>query len=104
MWLAIIAVGAGSLVFRLVPLLVLERTKLNERHDRLIRHAGLAAITALIVVSTRQAATGSPVAPVLLAVAAGLVLAVRRASMIQLLVSGGAVYAGSAFILDLLAG
>ena len=46
-WLVILAVGAGSFVFRLGPLLVFERISLTERGDRVIRHAGTAAITAL---------------------------------------------------------
>ena len=100
-WLVILAVGAGSYVFRLGPLLVLERNPLGERADRAIRHAGTAAIAALIAVSTRHGAVGDLTGPTLLAVAAGLVLAALDASMVRLLAIGGAVYAGSDILLHL---
>ena len=58
-WVVVLAVGAGSFVFRLGPLLLLQRISLTERADRVIRHAGTAAITALIVVSTKNSATGT---------------------------------------------
>ena len=102
-WVVILAVGAGSFVFRLGPLLVFERISLSERGDRVIRHAGTAAITALIVVTTRHSATGGAVIPTILAVAAAIVLAVRGASMVRLLVFGGATYACSAIVVGLLA-
>ena len=76
-WVVVLAVGAGSFVFRLGPLLLLQRISLTERADRVLRHAGNAAITALIVVSTKNSATGTAAMPTLLAVAAGVVLAAR---------------------------
>jgi branched-subunit amino acid transport protein len=90
-----IAVGVGSYLFRLGPLLVLRRVALSDRADQMIRHAGTAAITALIVLSTKQSATGSAAVPALLAVSVAAVLAARRASMLRLLAIGGAIYAGS---------
>ncbi|MEO8692957.1 MAG: AzlD domain-containing protein [Acidimicrobiales bacterium] len=101
-WIVILAVGAGSFVFRLGPLLVLERMTLSDRGDRVIRHAGTAAITALIVVTTKHNATGGSVLPTVLAVAVGVVLAARGGSMVRLLVFGGATYAGSAIVMELL--
>ena len=101
-WLVILAVGLGSLAFRLVPQLVFERVTLSERRDQLIRHAGTAAITALIVTSTKQSATGNATVPTLLAVGLGAVLAARGASMIRLLIFGGTVYACSVIVMDLL--
>jgi branched-subunit amino acid transport protein len=94
-WIVMIAVGVGSYMFRLGPLLVLQRVALSDRADQLIRHAGTAAITALIVVSTKQSATGSAVVPTVLAVSVAALLAARRASMLRLLTIGGAIYAGS---------
>jgi branched-subunit amino acid transport protein len=94
-WIVMIAVGVGSYLFRLGPLLVLRRVALGDRADQLIRHAGTAAITALIVLSTKQSATGSAAVPALLAVSVAAVLAARRASMLRLLAIGGAIYAGS---------
>ncbi|MGD9704877.1 MAG: AzlD domain-containing protein [Acidimicrobiia bacterium] len=92
-WLVMIAVGLGSYAFRLGPLLVLQRVTLSDRADRLIRNAGTAAITGLIVVSTKQSATGSAALPAVLAVSVAAVFAARRASMIRLLALGGAIYA-----------
>lgn len=43
-WVVILAVGAGSFVFRLTPLLVFERVSLGPRGDLIIRNAGTAAI------------------------------------------------------------
>ena len=102
-WVVILAVGAGSFVFRVVPLLVLQRAPLGERTDRVIRHGGLAAVTALIAVSTRHGATGSATAPTFVAVAVGVVFAVRGASMVRLLIFGSAAYAASAIVAGLLA-
>src|SRR5260370_1312690 len=52
-WVVILAVGAGSFVFRLGPLLAFERITLGERGDRLIRNPGTAALTPFIVAPTR---------------------------------------------------
>jgi branched-subunit amino acid transport protein len=103
-WVVILAVGAGSFVFRLGPLLVFERISLTEQGDRAIRHAGTAATTALIVVTTKHSATGGAVIPTMLAVAVAAVLAARGASMLRLLLIGGATYACSAMVIGLLAG
>ncbi len=57
----------------------------------------------LIVVSTKSSATGTAMMPTLLAVAAGVVLAVRGASMLRLVVYGGGVYFGTELVIGLLA-
>jgi branched-subunit amino acid transport protein len=94
-WVVVLAVGAGSFLFRAGPLLALQRTQLGARADRVIRHGGLAAVTALIATSTRRSATGDLAVPTLVAVAVGAALAVRGASMVRLLVFGGVAYAVS---------
>ena len=101
-WLVILAVGAGSFLFRLGPLLAFQRIGLTDHGDRVIRHAGLAAITALITVSTKHTATGNAFVPTVLAVAAAVVFAARGASMLRLLVCGGGIYACSVIAIDLL--
>ena len=68
-WIVILAVGLGSYLFRVGPQLLFERTSLSANGDQLIRHAGTAALTALIVVSTKQSATGNALVPTVLAVA-----------------------------------
>jgi branched-subunit amino acid transport protein len=102
-WVVIIAVGLGSFVLRLSPLLVLQRVSLTDRGDRAIRHAGTAAITALIVVSTKHGATGSVAVPTVLAVAVAVVLAARGASMLRLLAVGGGIYACAVTVMSALA-
>jgi branched-subunit amino acid transport protein len=103
-WLAILAVGAGSFMFRLAPLLVFERITLTDRGDRVIRHAGTAVITALIVMTTKHSATGGSLVPTLLAMSAGIALAARGSSMLRLLLFGSAVYFASTIVLDRIAG
>lgn len=92
-WVVMLVVGAGSFVLRLAPLALFGRVGLSERADRIVRDGGMAAITALIVTSTEQSATGDAMVPTLLAVGLALVLAARGASMRLLLVCGGALYA-----------
>jgi branched-subunit amino acid transport protein len=102
-WLVLLAVGLGSFAFRLGPLLLLHRVTLSERGDRVIRDAGLAAITALVATSARQSATTGSVVPVLAAMGVGVGLAARGASMLLLLVVGGATYAGALVVMNVVA-
>lgn len=102
-WIVMLGVGAGSFAFRLGPLLAFRRVALGARGDRMIRNAGTAAITALIVVSVKQNATGTATVPTLLAMAVAVVLVGRGASMSRLLVSGGAIYAGAVVVTRVLA-
>lgn len=94
-WVVVLAVGVGSFALRVAPLLVLQRVRLSDRVDRTIRHAGLAAMAGLIATSVRHAAQESAAAPTLLAVAFGALLAIRGGSMLRIIVSGGAIYAGA---------
>ena len=101
-WLLVLAVGAGSFLFRVAPLLLLGRVPLGPRAEGAVRHAGLAAISALVVVGTRQVATGTATVPALAAVLVGVVASARRASMVvRLLVYGGATYAGALLVVEL---
>jgi branched-subunit amino acid transport protein len=102
-WAVILGVGAGSFLFRVGPLLLLQRAVLSEATDRAIRYAGLAAISALIAVSVRQAAHGSSVVPTVVAVAVGVVLALRGASMLRIILLGGGLYAGVLVVIGVLA-
>jgi branched-subunit amino acid transport protein len=94
--LAVLAVGLGSLLFRLVPLLGAER--LPEGLARAAGWAGLSVLAALTVrsVVTHQDASLSPVtpAPVVAAVSVGLglFLAYRGRSVLVAVASGAAAY------------
>jgi len=103
-WIVILAVGLGSYALRVGPQLLFERTSLSASGDRLIRHAGTAALTALVVVSTKQSASGNALVPTLLAVAVAVVLAARGGSMVRLLACGAGVYALSTIVIGLLTG
>ncbi len=92
-WLVILAVGVGSFLFRVGPLLLLERRPLGDRADRTIRHGGTAAITALIATSALHSAQGGAATPTVIAVGAAAVLAVRGWTMLRIVASCGALYA-----------
>ncbi len=77
-WLAITLVGVGSYLLRVLPLVVLPRVTLPPRVDRAVRHAGLAAITALLVSSVTGRVGAGDLRPTLIAVAVGCGLAVPR--------------------------
>ena len=84
MWLAIVGVGLGSYLLRVIPLVVLPRVSVPPSFDRVVRHAGLAAVTALLVASISGQA-GGDLRPTLVAVRGrigardpGCVDAVRR--------------------------
>ncbi len=102
-WVVIIAVGTGSFLFRIGPMTLLRRLVLTAAADRAIRYAGVAALSALIVVSGRGAATGSAAIPTLLALTASLVGAARGRSMLRVVAWGGGIYAGATMAADLLA-
>ena len=91
-WIAIIAVGAISFALRAVPLAVLGRVSISDGTDRMLRHAGAAAQTALLVGAVQHGGgSGSSVAAIA-GTAVSLVVATRRASMLRVVVTGGLVY------------
>jgi branched-subunit amino acid transport protein len=103
-WVVVVAVGVGSFVLRAGPQLLLERVSLAPRTERVLRHAGIAAIVALIVGSARQSALRGGAAPVVAALVVGMVVAVRRPSMLGVLMVGGGAYACAILVEHLVAG
>jgi branched-subunit amino acid transport protein len=93
MWIAVAGVGLGSFALRLLPLLVLGRIELGPRSEELIGRGGLAAIAALVAVSAQSAAQGQAMPAAVAALATGVVLAARRASMLRIMAIGCIVYA-----------
>jgi branched-subunit amino acid transport protein len=75
-----------------LPLLVLPRVTLRPRFDRAVRHAGMAAITALLVSSVTGHAEAGDLRPTHAAVAVGVALAVRGAAMLRAVSIGGLTY------------
>lgn len=90
-WGVFVAVGFGSYVFRVLPLVARRDGELPERADRCIQHAGTAAITALLVSSMLGAAGAVPLPVIVGSVIAGLTAAVRGASMLRVVLVGVAV-------------
>ena len=91
-WLAIVLVGAGSYLLRLLPLVVLPRLTLRPGLERAVRHAGVAAIAALLVSSLQTDAAAGSVGPILVAVAVALALALRGAAMLRVVALSGVTY------------
>ncbi len=91
--IAMLAVGATSYVFRLVPLLAVDRVRVGPCLDRTIRHAGAAAVAALFVGALRGDGHGVIDPAVAVAAVPALWLAVRGASMVRIVAVGAAVYA-----------
>lgn len=101
-WIAVLGVGLGSYLLRSVPLLAARGGRPHPRLEHAVRHAGLAAVTSLVVVPLRHHAdavgtTGGLTAVVAVAVAA--LLARRGRSMLTGLVAGAACYAASSLAL-----
>jgi branched-subunit amino acid transport protein len=92
-WLVLIAVGAGSYVLRVGPLLVLERSRPSPAVEQGIRHGGLAAIAALVALSTADVAASGGAVPALAAAGTAAVLAARGTSLLRLLLIGSACFA-----------
>jgi branched-subunit amino acid transport protein len=104
LWLAVGLAGMASFAFRALPLLAAERIRLRPRARDALRHAGVGAVTALIVASVRAApAGGRDVRPaVALALLVGAVLAWRGRSMTWVVVAGLASFAVASAALQLL--
>jgi branched-subunit amino acid transport protein len=101
-WIAVIAVGVGSLVFRIVPLAFADRLIGMTGVDRVLRHAGTAAVAAMAASSLDRAAVTSHVPALIVATAVGLVLTLRGKSMLTVVAVGLALYLVIADGLDFL--
>ena len=101
-WTVVLLVGVAAFACRLVPLLAAGRVSLGERAAAGLRHAGAGALTALVVLAVLGSGAGSrPSVPVLAAVAAGGLLALRGRSMLWVVLAGGVVDAAVTVLLTL---
>lgn len=91
-WAAMLLTGAGSYLFRVLPLLVLPRVTLPPRVYHAVRHAGVAAIAALLVSSLTGGAASGDLGPTLVAVATASVVAARGAAMLRAVSLAGLSY------------
>jgi branched-subunit amino acid transport protein len=90
-WIAVACVGLGSYALRLLPMLVGDRVRWSDRVDRAIGHAGLAALTALVIAGVQNHdGSGRPGATLLAltAVIVGAVVACRGCSMPWVVAAG----------------
>jgi len=90
-WIAVVCVGLGSYALRLLPLLVGDRVRWPGPVDRAIGHAGLAALTALVIAGVQNhGGGGRPGATLwaLTAVFGGAVVARRGRSMLWVVAAG----------------
>jgi branched-subunit amino acid transport protein len=87
-WVAILAVGLGSYGLRVGPLLLRSRFEPPPVVDELIRHAGTAAVSALLVTSCLRVVERGPILPVVAALAVGAVLAWRKKPMYAIVATG----------------
>jgi branched-subunit amino acid transport protein len=95
-WVVIVAVGVGSYLLRVLPLFVGGRYLASERAERVIAHAGTAALAALIVTGLdRSAGTATAVVPTWLSASAAMAVAVRGGSMQRVLAAGAIAYAAA---------
>jgi branched-subunit amino acid transport protein len=94
-WVVVLAVGAASLAIRALPLMASEAIHLGPKAAAALRHAGIGAMTALLVtalVAHRGTSTHPDVA-ILAGVGIGAALAWRGWSMMRVVVVGAACYA-----------
>jgi branched-subunit amino acid transport protein len=101
-WIAVIAVGVGSLIFRIVPLAFADRLIGMTGVDRVLRYAGAAAVAAMAASSLDRAATTNYLPAVAVAAGVGLVLILRGKSMLTVVAVGLALYLVIADGLDFL--
>jgi branched-subunit amino acid transport protein len=107
MWLAVLLVGLGSYLLRVVPMLLGERVRLPDELDAALRHAAVGAMTGLMVLGALQTAA-DPFSPA--AIAVGLALAVSLAvglterPMLLVVLSGGVTYGATLGVLAVLIG
>lgn len=89
-WAVVLAVGVGSYLLRVVPLLMTGR--LTGAVERGLGHAGTAALTGLVVTDVASIGPSPLLIAALAAAAAGTVVAWRGGSMLRVVVVGVAVH------------
>ena len=102
-WIGVLAVGALSLAFRLLPVLAVARKGVRPGTANALRHASAGAIAALIVLAVLRPTTASGIdGTVLLALGVGGLLAWRGHSMLRVVLAGGGSYAVATAVVAML--
>ena len=100
-WVAVVVAGLGSYALRVLPLLAGDRVHLSERAQAGLRHAGMGAITALLVlgvVGVLRPGSGLHLMPVVVALVAATVSALLGRSMLMTVVIGTAAFAVASLV------
>lgn len=90
-WIAVLAVGAGSYLFRAVPLFSTWFAAPPAAVERVLQHAGTASLSALAVLAVRHQTVGAGAAntaATAAAMATGAAVAWRRAPMYAVVAAG----------------
>ncbi|GAA6525187.1 AzlD domain-containing protein [Intrasporangium sp. DVR] len=101
-WVAVLVGGAASYQLRVLPLLIGERVHLSDRTQAGLRHAGMGAITALLVLgilATLRPAAGLPVPAVVVALVVAVACAWLGRSMLTTVLVGAGAYASVALLI-----
>jgi branched-subunit amino acid transport protein len=101
-WIVILGVGGGSFLLRVLPLSLAARAGVSERFDRVLRHAGTAALAALLATSFDHSAHAGNDVALAGAMGGALVLSLRGASMPRVVAVGAATYAMGIGVMGLL--
>ena len=103
LWIAVVVAGLGSYVLRVLPFLAGNRVHLSERAQAGLRHAGMGAITALLVlgvVAVLRPGSGLAVAPVVAALVAATICAVLGRTMLTTVVIGAVTYTAALVLMS----
>lgn len=95
-WVAVLVAGLGSYSLRVLPFLAGDRVHLSERAQSGLRHAGMGAITSLLVlgvVGLLRPGSGLHAVPVVIAIIAATVSALLGRSMLMTVLIGAAAFA-----------
>jgi branched-subunit amino acid transport protein len=104
-WAAVLLVGVGSYAMRLLPLMLTGRFAVSDRMALVLRDAGMAAMSTLLVVSVTSVGSrqdGSGLAVMALALGVAAWLAVTARTVVVVVVGGVATYACAAVVAGLL--
>ena len=103
LWIAVVVAGLGSYALRVLPFLAGDRMHVSARAQAGLRHAGMGAITALLVlgvVGLLRPGSGLPVVPVVVALVAATVCALMGRTMLTTVVIGAVTYVAALVLMS----
>ena len=97
-WVVIVALAAATYALRVLPLVAFSPVTEGSTMARLLQHASVAALTALVATSLAGDSLGHLDLPLAVACAAGLGLSRRGAATMASLAGGTAAYAATTML------